>query len=229
MNRPAAGSSLPAPAGSSPELLEEVLAAGRRRGLLGPGPVADHVHHARGFWVAFGQERAGQLPLAGGARGALDLGSGAGLPGLVLAVEEQSLEMTLLEANARRADFLRWAVGRLGCGGRVRVVEERAERAGRRPELRGAFALVTSRGFGPPAVTAECGAPFLGTGGLLVVSGPPVTDPSGRWPDRPLSELGLVRRKSVVQPAHYQVLEQAVPCPERYPRRDGVPAKRPLF
>jgi 16S rRNA (guanine527-N7)-methyltransferase len=127
----------------------------------------------------------------------------------------------LVEANGRRARFLVQAAGRLGIADRVRVQAERAELVGRDPGERGQHEAVVARGFGPPAVTAECGAPFLVVGGRLLTSEPPDERP---WPAAPLAELGLVeagRRASVM------VLEQVAPCPERFPRR--APANRPLF
>jgi 16S rRNA (guanine527-N7)-methyltransferase len=127
----------------------------------------------------------------------------------------------LVEANGRRARFLRQAAERLGLADRVTVAEERAEVLGRSPGERGRYEAVIARGFGPPAVTAECGAPFLAIGGFLLASEPPDERP---WPSGPLAELGLVirgRRSGVM------VLEQSAACPDRFPRRS--PAKRPLF
>jgi 16S rRNA (guanine527-N7)-methyltransferase len=102
--------------------------------------------------------------------------------------------------------------------------------------FRGRYDLVVARGFGPPAVTAECAAPFLELGGRLVVSDPPDEPPdrgegggSRRWPTAPLAALGLAPERSFAQPYHYQALRQVAPCPDRYPRRTGVPRKRPLF
>jgi 16S rRNA (guanine527-N7)-methyltransferase len=103
----------------------------------------------------------------------------------------------------------------------MRVAGARAEVLGRQPGERGRHQAVVARGFGPPPVTAECGAPFLEVGGRLLTSEPPDERP---WPEAPLGALGLVvagRRAGVM------VLEQARPCPERFPRR--APAKHPLF
>lgn len=163
----------------------------------------------------------------------LDLGSGGGLPGLVLAWHWSRSRAVLLDANLRRTDALQRAVAALDWAGRVRVLRARAEVAGREPEWRRSQQVVVVRSFGPSAVVAECAAPFLEAGGHLVVSEPPARgDVSGhpdRWPAPALSELGL-------RPLHfsqgdfgYQVLVQTHPCPDRFPRRTGVPAKRPLF
>jgi len=225
-----------------------VLARAQDLGFLGPGALAGHVRHAIGFAEVFesvlagaGQPGAGppaQGPPGQGPPGenrapgpekALDLGSGGGLPGLVLARRWPATAWLLVDSNQRRAAFLATAVDRLGLAGQVQVAWERAEVAARVPAWRSAFQLVVARSFGPPAVTAECAAGFLGPGGHLVVSEPP--DSTGaRWTPAGLEPLGqepdvYVRRAS----AGYQVICQRRPCPDRFPRRSGVPLKRPLF
>ena len=227
------------PLPSSPQLLE-ILEDARAAGFLGPGPVETHLRHAEGF-VAVCRHLwpDGPTPPV-----LLDLGSGAGLPGLVVATRWPEATVVLLDAQRRRTAFLDDAVRRLGLGGRVTVRQDRAEVAGRDPLARGRFDGVLARSFGRPAVVAECSAPLLRQGGWLVVSEPPsegpaapsarpdlATDPSGpaRWPAAPLAELGLVPEQLIHEEFDYQTLRQADPCPERFPRRDGLPAKRPLF
>jgi 16S rRNA (guanine527-N7)-methyltransferase len=178
--------------------------------------VGEHVRLARAFL------RATAAP-----DGAVDLGSGAGLPGLVLADAWPESRWTLVDRSARRAAFLRRAVLTLGWEDRVQVEQRAAEEAGRLPGLRGTQALVVSRGFGPPPVAAECGAPFLRVGGKLLVAEPPAG--SGRWPAAPLAVLGLRPGALVAAEARIQVLDMVAPCPEDYPRRAGVPARHPLW
>lgn len=220
--------------------VESVLARSRSLGFLGPGSLRVQVEHALGF-AAGPVGAAGVTP-----RRSLDLGSGGGVPGLVLAHAWPDTEMVLMDAAARRAAFLESAVATLGLGARVRVVRARAEVAGRDAALRGHFDVVVARGFGPPAVTAECASPFLVLGGRLLVSDPPVDsecppgapDASGeecthgsrdRWPASELGLLGLALESAWAVPYHYRSLVLTSPCPDRFPRRDGVPAKRPLF
>jgi 16S rRNA (guanine527-N7)-methyltransferase len=206
--------------------LIEVLERSRGLGFLGPGSVRVHVDHATGF--AAGIERApAQF---------LDLGSGGGVPGLVLARNWPASRVVLLDARERRCRFLREAVRDLDIAERVVVLWARAEEAGHRDYLRGGFDLVVARGFGPPAVTAECGAPFLRVGGRLAVSEPPDdgdeggrADASERWAAGGLTRLGLAVGQSWTDGFRYQGLDQLEPCPERYARNPGVPAKRPLF
>lgn len=197
--------------------LLDVLERARTLGVLGPGPVQDHIDHAERFVGALADQPAGAR--------VLDLGSGGGLPGLVIAIRRPDLRVVLLDAMARRVALLVEAIERLDLQDRVTAVHARAEAAGRDPALRGTFAAVTARSFGPPATVAECAAPLLAVGGRLLVSEPP--GQPERWPAPQLEPLGLAPGSSVV--AGLQVLEQQRLCPDRFPRRDGIPAKRPLF
>ena len=199
--------------------LVAVLTSARDRRLLGSGPIDGHIHHAAVFVGA-----AGGVPTT-----LLDLGSGAGVPGLVLARAWPTTQIVLLDSAARRGDFLEEAVAALGMSDHVRVVVARAENAGRDPSLREAFAVVTSRSFGPPAVTAECGVAFLAAAGLLLVSEPPAAPPD-RWPPDGLAKLGLVDAGvTATARAHVRQLRRHGTLDQSIPRRDGIPAKRPLF
>jgi 16S rRNA (guanine527-N7)-methyltransferase len=211
--------------------------------------LGEQIQHALGFAHAFEQARAAQPSpdAASGSRSSpvpvpgqwLDLGTGGGLPGLVLAQYWADSEAVLLDSAERRTTFLSEAVQALGWDRRVRVVRARAEDAGRDPDLRTGFDVVWARSFGSPPVTAECSAPFLKPDGLLVVSEPPLADDgpgSGpadrtalRWPPAGLAELGQKPLVTVRGRFGYQVMVQARPCPERFPRRSGVATKRPLY
>ena len=206
--------------------LASVLEESRRLGFLGPGPIGEQIE--RSLALAPVLEAAIAVRMGGDdAVRAMDLGSGGGLPGLVLAVATPAWEWTLLDGSVKRTDALTSWVQSLGLADRVRVIAARAEDAGR-TGLRGQFGVVVARGFAAAAPTAECGAPFLGPGGALVVTEPPGGAPS-RWPDGGLRQLGLERGDAVVAPVAAQVLRAVVTCPDRFPRRTGVPVKRPLW
>ncbi len=223
----------------TPAVLRDVLVAAREAGFLGPGAVERHILHAQGFVDLV------EAQLSTDTVRLLDLGSGAGLPGLVVACNLPTAQVVLLEANQRRAEFLRRAVVTCGFEGRVTVVHQRAELCGRDPLYRGLFSGVVARSFGSPAVVAECGAPFLVPGGWLIVSEPPDEQGGGRsdreategegsggrvrWPADRLAALGLEPVGFVRGEFGYEILRQRRPCPLEFPRRNGVPSKRPLF
>lgn len=205
---------------ASDAALLEVLERSRALGFLGPGPVIDHISHARRLLES--------VPATSGFF--VDLGSGGGVPGLVLAVDRPDWDGALLDGSTRRGAFLDEALVDLDLSDRIEVWTDRAETVGRDALRRGRADVVTARSFGPPAVVAECAAPLLSPGGRLIVSDPPSDHEHGdRWPDADLAPLGLrVVRKRPGPPA-CTVLEQFAPCPDRFPRRIGIPAKRPLF
>jgi 16S rRNA (guanine527-N7)-methyltransferase len=228
-----------------PSILLEVLEEARSLGFLGATDLQEQIAHALGFADAI-EEALADLP--GGPREFgrtagqshwMDMGSGGGLPGLVLAQRWDGSSAVLLDSAERRTTFLSGAVGQLGWEQRVQVVRARAEDAGRLPDLRGGLDVVTARSFGSPPVTAECAAPFLRPGGLLVVSEPPpsgagsgrgTTQPSAaRWPREGLEMLGMEALITVRSSFGYQVVRQVQTCPERFPRRAGVATKRPLY
>ncbi len=198
--------------------VQNVLGEAQRRGLLGPGPLEGPRQHALGFAEAIG-EPPGR---------ALDIGSGGGLPGLVLAELWPESEWVLLDGAKRSTGFLEGAIVDLGWAHRVTVVHARAELAGRDPSLRASFELVTARSFAAPAVLAECAAPFLLAAGHIVVSDPPA-GAGERWPVAGLAEFGLAVARHTETNGHFTVLRQEILCPDRFPRPPGLPAKRPLF
>lgn len=127
----------------------------------------------------------------------LDLGSGAGIPGLVVAWDRVDLDVTLLEVRQRRADQLERLVRRLGLGGRVRVVCASAERLALAEA--GAFDAVTARRFGPPSAVVEAADALLGPSGLIVVS----AAPDDRW------EALRTWRRSPAPPDGLEVLRRS--------------------
>ncbi len=205
------------------ESLSEVLARAREAGFLGPGPVEPHITHSEGFAGAV-EGALGREP-----RNFADLGTGGGVPGLVLGQRWRETPGILVETGQRRCAWLREAAGLLSLEGRIEVVEDRAEAVGRPGPWRERFEVVTARSFAEPAVTAEIAAGLVEVGGILVVSEPPAPDP-GRWPDQELGELGFApAERSELAGAHFVVVRKRIPAPDRIPRGVGKPAKRPLW
>ena len=104
----------------------------------------------------------------------IDVGSGGGAPGMIVAILRPDLRVTLLESDVRKGGFLVHVAGLLGLTN-VEVETIRAEDAGRRPDLRETFDLATSRATAPPAVLCELALPLLRVGGTLyaLVTGAP--------------------------------------------------------
>lgn len=197
--------------------LMDVLERARRLGVLGPGPVDEHVTHARGFVIALADVPDGAT--------VVDLGSGGGVPGLVIGAERPGLRLVLLDSLERRVALLAEAIVTLGWSDRAEALLARAEDVGRQERWRGAVDAVTARSFGPPATVAECASPLLRVGGRLIVSEPPGNP--DRWPTEGLARFGLTDSNTEIP--GMRILDQTVPCPEEFPRRVGMPAKRPLF
>lgn len=198
--------------------LVSALEASQVRGFLGPGPVREHIEHSQAFLAA----------VAPPAR-ALDLGSGGGVPGLVLAVTWADAELVLLDAQLRRVRFLQEAVEALDLVGRVAVVHGRAEELARDEAHRGRYDVVTARSFGPPAITAECGAGLLVEGGALLVSAPPSGD-AERWPAEGLAAVGLVDAGLVEGPhGGVRVLRSVGGPLDTVPRRSAAMVRSPRF
>lgn len=198
--------------------LAALLHEARSLGFLGPRPVDDHLRHAAAF---------ARVPSVRAASFGVDLGSGGGIPGLVLACAFPASRWILLDANHRRTAFLRRAVSALELGDRVGVLTGRAENVAHDENHRSRYDLVVSRAFGPPAVVAECAAPFLTVEGHLVVSEPP--EETARWSLDDLGTLGLAWDELYPGPPRLACMVQVEPCPRRFPRRVGVPSKRPLW
>lgn len=201
--------------------LQATFKTAQAAGDIGPGPVDRHIDHSL--------ELARCLRRAPGRL--LDLGSGGGIPGLVWALLWPEASVALLEANQRRSSRLERALVDLGLEERCGVVGGRAEEAGHDPKLRERFDVVVARAFeGGPATTAECGACFLALGGVLVVSEPPGGSEEERWPVSRMQELGLGAAEVCGGEGAAAVrIQKETATPGRYPRRIGVPRKRPLW
>jgi 16S rRNA (guanine527-N7)-methyltransferase len=162
-----------------------------------------------------------------------DLGSGAGLPGLPLAIAHQSTSFTLIDAQQRRLDWVASTAAELRLTN-LAVVHARLEDYARSP-ARAAFDVATARALGALPVVAELGLPLLKIGGqLLVPRGQPGDDEleqaaaacgqlGGRLdgvvpnPSSPIDRVGFV-----------VIMAKIAATSPRFPRRSGVPARTPL-
>ena len=202
-----------------------VLEEARTLGFLGPGPVFPQLEHAQAFLTLLEVDGTAEGPF-------VDLGSGGGIPGLVLATALPRSRWVLLDSMVRRTSFLDDAVERLALGDRVRVLTARAEDVGRDPAHRMRYRSVVARSFAAPPVLAECAAPLLQRGGTAVVSEPPATGDGpipGRWPGPGLRALGLTLDRWIAGPPSFARLRQSDRCPRTYPRPVGTLAADPIW
>jgi 16S rRNA (guanine527-N7)-methyltransferase len=177
--------------------LLSVLQGLRERGALGEASLPDAVRHAEAFVAA--------MPPS--TRRVIDLGSGGGLPGLVLAARLPHAAFVFADRRERRMDLVQLACVRLGLTDRVTVLTGDVVALSRRDDLRGTFDVVTARAFGDPLTTVRAARPFLGEAGVVIVSEPPdlADSPpadeavSARWPAAALAALGL-RLSSTTHP-----------------------------
>lgn len=162
-----------------------------------------------------------------------DLGSGAGLPGLVIAASLPEARVDLIESTERKCEFLIMAAGELGLDN-VAVVCERSEdwAAG---EGREAYDAVTARAVGSLATLAELASPLLREGGTLVAwkgaRDPGEEAEAARAADRVAMERiesRSVQPYSASRDRHIHLLRKNGPTPNGLPRRPGMAAKRPF-
>lgn len=160
-----------------------------------------------------------------------DIGSGAGLPGLPLAIAKPAASFALVESNGRKCRFIERAATTCGLDN-VEVVNVRVEAW---TAAWGRFELVTARALAPPAVVAEYAAPLLVQGGHLVVWRGRRDLGAEAAASNAARQLGLaVLGIQPVHPytgarwRHLHLFVKDKPTPPGFPRRPGVASKRPL-
>ena len=159
--------------------------------------------------------------------GIVDVGSGNGVPGIVLAIERPRREVFLVEANGRKADGLERIVRELALPNVV-VVRGRAETIGA-SEHRDRHAIAVCRALAPPAVSLEYCLPLVIVGGCLVAwLGAVDDDRLGSVAHGLGGRIEQVRSVSGSERRHLVVVRKVEATPAAFPRRVGMAAKRPL-
>lgn len=163
----------------------------------------------------------------------VDLGSGAGLPGLPLAAAYPATRFTLVDAQRRRTDWAKATAESLGLKN-VRVVHVRLEDFGRGAN-RERFDVATARALGPLAVVAELGVPLLRPGGVLLVPRGVPSQAEMRQLARACAMLGAEVGEVIPNPSSpidqggsVVMMTKIAATSPRFPRRSGVPARSPL-
>jgi 16S rRNA (guanine527-N7)-methyltransferase len=161
-----------------------------------------------------------------------DIGSGAGFPGLVIAVALPDAQVDLIESVGRKCEFIRLAIDTAGIRN-ARVVNARSEEVARGPE-REAFDVVTARAVGRLSTLAELASPLLGEGGTLVAwkgkrdqdEETQLADASNQLAMRP-EDILRVGPYAGSKHRHLHVIRKTGPTPPDLPRRPGIAKKRP--
>lgn len=165
----------------------------------------------------------------------LDIGAGAGFPGLPLKIARPQMEMALLEAKKKRARFLQHLVERLALPG-VAIIEGRAEELGHKQGHREGYDLVLARAVATLPVLLEYALSLCRIGGIVLAQKGPDIKEELEASHFALKVLGgRLREVRGLELPHSMgqrnlvVVEKVAPTPDKYPRRPGVPAKRPLI
>lgn len=165
-------------------------------------------------------------------RALIDVGSGAGIPGVPLKILEPSLRVTLVEAKQRKAEFLQALLPELGLTN-VTILTKRAEEAGHDPEQREQYDFAVAKALAPLRTLLELTLPFLRMGGVVLA-------PKGKEAENEVKDardslqtlngsLRVIADLPRSEPPQKAVLvDKVLPTPLRFPRRPGMPAKRPL-
>lgn len=164
----------------------------------------------------------------------IDVGTGAGFPGLPLALARPDLRVTLLDAQQKRLNFLQAVVEKLGAGN-VTLVHDRAEDGARKPELRESFDMAVARAVAPLNVLSEYLLPYVKTGGKAVCwKGPGVADELNTG-----KKAAFLLGGKLCAPVPYRIperdwqhsllaIDKVSSTPKGYPRKAGTPKNKPL-
>ena len=164
----------------------------------------------------------------------IDIGTGAGFPGLPLKIVRPELVLTLLESTAKKTVFLKQLVNRLDLEN-VEIIHGRAEDLGRDPRYRERYDVVLARAVAQLQTLAEYCLPFCKVGGRFVAQkGPDISAEldGGRTSigilGGEVGEVKAIHIPELDQERHLITVRKVKPTPEKYPRRAGTPSKNPL-
>ncbi|AIQ98019.1 16S rRNA (guanine(527)-N(7))-methyltransferase RsmG [Prochlorococcus sp. MIT 0801] len=165
----------------------------------------------------------------------IDIGSGCGFPGIAIAIAMPNSDITLLDSSSKKTTFLKEVSKEIGLDSRIKVVTERAEKAGRDPTFRSNFDYAIARAVASANVVAEYLVPFLNTTGQALIF-------KGGWSEteQEILKKALAELNAVIQRTHEFKLpnnrgvrniiriNSINKCPHQYPRSIGKPKKQPL-
>ena len=168
------------------------------------------------------------------AKAIIDVGTGAGFPGLPIAIMNQNVKVTLLDSLNKRINFLNLVVKELGLKN-VTTIHSRAEDGARKPELREKFDVATSRAVANMAVLSEFCMPYVKKGGYFVALKGPAIDEELENGKKAIKILGgelkeIIEISIELTDLKHNIVEikKINMCPKAYPRKAGTVNKKPL-
>ena len=168
------------------------------------------------------------------AKAIIDVGTGAGFPGLPIAIMNQNVKVTLLDSLNKRINFLNLVVKELGLKN-VTTIHSRAEDGARKPELREKFDVATSRAVANMAVLSEFCMPYVKKGGYFVALKGPAIDEELENGKKAIKILGGELKEIIEISIEETDLKHNIVeikkinmCPKAYPRKAGTVNKKPL-
>ena len=174
-------------------------------------------------------------PMGSGSFQLIDVGTGAGIPGIPLKILLPDIKLVLLDATAKKAAFLYHIKQKLELDG-VEIVVGRAEDVAHKAQYREKFELVLSRAVARLPTLVELTLPFCAVGGSFVAQKKGLIDPELSQAVRAISLLGgnfremkRVDLEEFTDERWLITIDKVLPTPQQYPRRPGIPAKRPLL
>ena len=165
----------------------------------------------------------------------IDVGTGAGIPGLPLKILSPQIRLVLLEATAKKAAFLKHLKDKLELDN-IEIIVGRAEEVAHLARYREKFDVVLSRGVAPLPTLVELTLPFGTIGGSFIAQKKGDTSQEISQAAKAISLLGgrlretkRVDLEEFTDERQLIIIDKVSPTPESYPRRSGIPSKRPLI
>ena len=165
----------------------------------------------------------------------IDIGTGGGIPGIPIKIVFPEIKLTLLEATRKKTEFLSHIVSRLGLTD-TDIVTGRAEEIGHLDTYREQFDTVLSRAVAPLATLVELTLPFCTLSGEVIAYKKGDIEEEARQAEKAIALMGGKMKKitNVTIPElagdrKLIAIEKITPTPDKYPRRPGMPAKRPVM